>query len=1340
MFLELLEKPMNGFPEALAELAEVRISVKRLQTFLALDEYQPPNPVIDESSEDVCKLSPSSSEVVGPKGVTMDLSTATWKTKSVDRQDGKSALSQHELKAGHSVTNGPILDIVKIIDQESRKLHRKIKEAVHIQLERAGMNRNEGWELPKSYLSLLRKEAGENFVVLDENQPPNPVIDASSEDVCKMSPSSSEVVGPKRVTWKTNLVVLHEYQPPNPVMDESSKDLCKMSLSSSEVVGPKGVTMDLSTATWKTTALLCTIMRELVRVEGKVDVRGTLAFTAQEPWAFPDTIMNNIVDFGKPFDKDKYDRAISISELEMDIQGMPYGDKTFVGDRGVTLSGGQKARLGLARAVYADADIYLLDDPLSAVDAAVGKKLFDKCILGALGSKVRILVTHQLQFLNKADKILVLDKGNQVTFGTYEEVLASGADFAQLLLGKSDDDSGTALDKKGSTESSRINYTNFVEEERVEGSVSWRVYVKYLTSGPPRWVDSIAHLNKTLPSGQPRPVPGAISLYHLKMYAGLEGLTVLLTIISTILIIYATYRASVNLHNMMFNAVMRAPISFFKDYEIVSPECGELRILRYNSGRHDSTSMIFGREINAVEAEVKYKFRLRRVLNRFADDLLKVEEHIPQQLISSIEGLLSAIGAVVMICIGNPWAILPTCPLVLGFAFMYNYYMPTVRHLARLKATNASPIYTHVSAVMEGLWTIRALSAQENFKRRFRDIVDQHSEAEFLDIATNAWYKVRVKVLDATFNTFLTFMCILSSESLGAGRVGLTLSYALLMSEHAEFIVEAIKELESVARIWDTMRRFEETLSLSSEKKERKKSDCSHTEEGQAGGKQADCTPRLRSKGEGAVLKRPAGSDDPGRPRCTPARARRSGLTAITTDTITTPSRRQTGGSLSFQDENVSLWSPEARVGAGEAISREPGSEAPGAGRGVPVVGAVGSREREQQGPGNGSNRSREREQPVPRAGRVFGRATHGAVHGHFLPCTGMYRDRVRAYNVQYTTCTQKVVHFRECTGHVRDWTRFVCRLETPGFYRKPKISGKMINTERVIEYAELTPEAPYETDHKPPPDWPAYGAIDLKGVYLSYGEQESFVLKNVNLNIVGGEKVGIVGRTGAGKSSLLMMLMRLVEPTGSIRIDGVDIRKLGLHDLRKKISVIQQDPIMIQGTVRKNLDPLDMHSDHALWTSLNEVYMTEDIQKLPKGLDTPIGERGGSLSVGQKQLLCLARTILYYNRILLFDEATANIDLKTDRLIQSTIRERFKHCTVLTIAHRLNTVMDSDRIVVMDEGRVAEFDEPHLLLTEYPDSIFSKLVSETGESMERELRKAAHQSYLQKHEQKKSQ
>ncbi|KAI8520303.1 hypothetical protein Bbelb_000570 [Branchiostoma belcheri] len=210
-------------------------------------------------------------------------------------------------------------------------------------------------------------------------------------------------------------------------------------------------------------------------------------------------------------------------------------------------------------------------------------------------------------------------------------------------------------------------------------------------------------------------------------------------------------------------------------------------------------------------------------------------------------------------------------------------------------------------------------------------------------------------------------------------------------------------------------------------RKERKKSDCSHTEEGQAGGKQADCTPRLRSKGEGECcvkapgrLRRPRPAPLHSRPGCTPRPARRSGLTAFTTDTNTTPSRRQT-------------W------GTGEAISREPGSEAPGAGRGVPVgcsgvprTGTAGPREWEQRVPGTGAT------------GPESGAATHGAVHGHFLPCTGMYRDRVRAYNVQYTTCTQKVVHFRECTGHVRDWTRFVCRSETLGFYRKPKISGKV--------------------------------------------------------------------------------------------------------------------------------------------------------------------------------------------------------------------------------------------------------------------------------------------------------
>ncbi|XP_066297344.1 ATP-binding cassette sub-family C member 4-like isoform X2 [Branchiostoma lanceolatum] len=877
-------------------------------------------------------------------------------------------------------------------------------------------------------------------------------------------------------------------------------------------MGPKGVTVDISSARWKKartlknikfdvkegelvvvigptgagkTALLCTIMRELAKVDGKVDVRGTLAFAAQEPWAYPETVKNNIVDFGKPFDQEKYNRAVSVCKMERDIKGMTHGDETYIGDRGVTLSGGQKARLSLARAVYIDADIYLFDDPLSAVDAAVGRKLFNKCILGALGSKARILVTHQLQFLKKADKILVLDEGEQVAFGTYEEVAASGVDFTELLactdedLETTNDELGSQASFYGSTTAVGVvdkplmaKSTNFLEEEREEGSVGWRVYLKYLTSGPPtwvlfvvvlslvafesldlladwwvaQWVDNIAYLNSTLPTGEPRPVPGPVSLYYLKVYAIIEGVGAFLAIVSPALIIYVTYIASVNLHNMMFDAVIRAPINFFD---------------KNPSGT---------------------------ILNRFADDLGEVEEEIPEEFLESTEALLGAIGAVVIVCIANPWAMLPVLPLVVAFVLMYNYYIPAARHLARLDATNSSPIYTHVTSVMEGLWTIRALSAQENFKRRFRAIIDQHNQVEFLHMATENWYEVRVELLNAVFVTCVTFLCIFSAESLGAGTVGLLLTYALSMNEHCEEIVESMTEME-----------------------------------------------------------------------------------------------------------------------------------------------------------------------------------------------------------------------------------------------------GAMIHAERVLEYAELTPEAPWETDHKPPPGWPSYGAIDLDGVYLSYDEHDPPVLKNVNVNIVGGEKVGIVGRTGAGKSSLFMALMRLVEPTGSIRIDGVDISKLGLHDLRKKISVIPQDPVMIKGSLRRNLDPLETHSDHALWTALDEVNIADDIRKLPYRLATEMGTSSSSLSVGQKQLLCLARTILGYNRILLIDEATANMDLRSDRLIQTTIRERFKHCTVLTIAHRLNTVIDSDRILVMEDGRVAEFDEPHVLLTQHPDGVFSKLVSEVGESMERQLREAAHQSYLQK-------
>lgn len=210
-------------------------------------------------------------------------------------------------------------------------------------------------------------------------------------------------------------------------------------------------------------------------------------------------------------------------------------------------------------------------------------------------------------------------------------------------------------------------------------------------------------------------------------------------------------------------------------------------------------------------------------------------------------------------------------------------------------------------------------------------------------------------------------------------------------------------------------------------------------------------------------------------------------------------------------------------------------------------------------------------------------------------------------------------------------------------------------------------------------------------------------------------EKIGVVGRTGAGKSSIIQSLFRLAQNEGHIIIDGVDIGLIGLHDLRKKISIIPQEAVLFSGRLRFNLDPFGERTDDELWDSLEQVELKSVVAALPGGIDGKVLDGGSNFSAGQRQLFCLARAILRNNKILILDEATANVDSETDKLIQKTIRSRFADCTVITIAHRLNTIMDSDKVLVVDAGKVVEFDHPFELIKE--DGAFKRLLDQTGSS-----------------------
>jgi len=272
------------------------------------------------------------------------------------------------------------------------------------------------------------------------------------------------------------------------------------------------------------------------------------------------------------------------------------------------------------------------------------------------------------------------------------------------------------------------------------------------------------------------------------------------------------------------------------------------------------------------------------------------------------------------------------------------------------------------------------------------------------------------------------------------------------------------------------------------------------------------------------------------------------------------------------------------------------------------------------------------------------------------------------------------------------------------------ELETNIVAVERVDEYTKVKTERAAVLLPRPPNNWPQRGQIKMENLGVRYRAGLDLVLKGINCTIEGGEKIGVVGRTGAGKSSLMLALFNLVEPaTGRIVIDGEDLVKMGLEDLRSRITIMPQDAVLFAGTIRSNIDPFNKYKEQVLWNALETAHLKATIQSLEGGLDAKIQEGGDNFSVGQRQLVCLARAVLRKTQVLVLDEATAACDHETDALIQKTIRTDFSEYTVLCIAHRISTVMSNDTVVVIGEGNVLEKGAPQELRMK-KGSLFKRL------------------------------
>ncbi|GLT78147.1 hypothetical protein SLA2020_496930 [Shorea laevis] len=801
--------------------------------------------------------------------------------------------------------------------------------------------------------------------------------------------------------------------------------------------------------------LLATVLGEVPKINGIVDYHGKIAYVSQTAWIQTGSIQENIL-FGSVMDPVRYAAVLQKSCLVKDLEILPYGDLAEIGERGVNLSGGQKQRVQLARALYQDADIYLLDDPFSAVDAHTATRLFNDYIMGALSGKTVLLVTHQVDFLPAFTSILLMSGGEIIRDNTYDELLASSQEF-QDLVNAHNNTTETEIQARTSCGRLPIQSTGEIQseyvkeksgvpsgeqlikqEEREIGHTGLKPYLQYLSHNKGFLYFSLASIihmmfiigqfiqNFWLAADIQNSTVNRVKLIAVYTLIGC-GLAILLFLRSFSLVVLSC-RASESIFSTLLKSLFRASMSFY-----------------------DSTP-------------------LGRILSRVSSDLSIIDLEIAIKSVIAVGSTMNAYFMLAVLGILAWPVVFVIIPTVYLSILIQKYYFASSKELMRTNGTTKSVEASYLAESIAGAMTIRAFGEQERFFKKNLDIIDANASPYFHSFSADEWLIQRLEMLCAVVLTSSALaLTLIPFGASSSGLIGMALSYGLSLNV---FLV----------------------------------------------------------------------------------------------------------GSIQYQ-----------------------------------------------------------------------------------------------------------------------------CLLE-----------NMVISVERLEQYMHIPCEAPEVNDDKrPAEDWPSVGKVEIYNLKVRYRPSSPLVLQGINCIIEGGSKVGIVGRTGSGKTTLIGALFRLVEPThGKIVIDGLNISQIGLHDLRSRLGVIPQDPTLFDGSVRYNLDPLSQHNDNEIWKVLEKCQLREAVEEKEEGLDSIVVQDGSNWSMGQRQLFCLGRALLKKSRILVLDEATASIDNATDSILQKTIRTEFTECTVITVAHRIPTVMDCTMVLGISDGMVMEYDEPFTLMKK-EGSLFGQLVKE---------------------------